>query len=206
MISLLPNTTAADTNGAFAVLAVLGDKSAYKKALDDLVAQAKISQDALLNAQKAQKASEDIRAEAEAKLAEAADKLTKAQDAAAGLDTRAAALTVQINRQSEEHAARMATLETISEKTFKEREAACVTKEKELVALAKTLSDNRVVFDKWRNEETEKARVRADEHANLLARLNAAVADNENQAAQIATAKAILEKRVAQLRSIVGTN
>lgn len=54
MISLTPSTTPQDTNGAFALFALLTDPAAAKKRLDELTAAAKVHQEALTKAQNAQ--------------------------------------------------------------------------------------------------------------------------------------------------------
>jgi hypothetical protein len=66
MISLTPNSTPQDTNGAFAVLAVISDPAAAKKRLAELIDASKEFEAALKAAQ-----------EAEAKAREAASTLDK---------------------------------------------------------------------------------------------------------------------------------
>lgn len=203
MITLLPNTTPADTNGAFAILNLLSDKTGYKKALQDLVDQAKVAKDALLNAQAAQKASEDIRAEAEAKHTEASDKLTQAETKAAELATLEAALNLRQRKLEADHAEHLDRLNRQWKEQFEEREKAVRAKEAEVDSQVKMLSANRVEFDKWRSEEEKKATQREREHIKRLATLDMQIGEGEEKNKQVDALKAELEARHAQLREIV---
>lgn len=74
MISLLPNTTAQDTTGAFAVLAVLADPKAAQKRLQDLVEAAQKHEAAINEHGKVVEAAVKAKAEADAARAAIADR------------------------------------------------------------------------------------------------------------------------------------
>lgn len=124
MISLLPSSPASDTNGAFAIIALIADPVASKARLDELVAQAKANEESLAAANEAQKAAAADRAKAKDTLDSAnqvlsnlvatnrarAERLTAREadlgDASAALRDRAAALDLAEKNSQQDLGAR----------------------------------------------------------------------------------------------------
>jgi uncharacterized protein (DUF3084 family) len=110
MISLTPNSTPQDTNGAFAVLAVISDPAAAKKRLAELIDASKEFEAALKAAQEAE---------------------AKAREAASTLDKREA----EITRREQEVAARELAISE-REKQWAETRAHIVGKVAEVAEVA----------------------------------------------------------------------
>lgn len=201
--AVIPGTTPSDTAGAFAVLAVLGNDSAYKQRLDELVAQVTAANQAA------------DRAAADAKKATAAQ--AAAEQALAALAPREAAVAAKANELQQATSAyqagvaqREAALQASTKQAAADNQASIDAAYKEINE-RKASQDQRNLdlADAERvNEQREASRQQWMEQAvkDLNARQQAVAEAEDKNKAETATLKTMrvdLEKRLGQLRQLI---
>lgn len=200
MISLLPNTTPSDTNGAFAVLALLSDPKAAKKRLEELVQHAKGAQEVLTAAQQTQIAADKRHAEATALMAEAQKSHALAQDAHAGVIS-------ELRSAQQSHDARVAEFEAKIEKAEKalaNKVAAHKEKEAALRQGIAQLADDRATLQRSVDAHNAAVASHEVEHKVLAGKLNDQLSQVRMKSDQLEQLKAFYEDKVAKLKALAG--
>lgn len=198
MISLLPNTTPSDTNGAFAVLALLTDDNKFKKRLKELVQHAKGAQEVLQAAQKTQTEADKKHAAAEALMAEAQGLHAQAQDANAAIDSRAQAA-------QDAHNSRLADFEAKIEKAEKalaNKVAAHKEKEASLRQGVAQLADDRAALQRSVDAHAAAVAAHEREHKELTGKLNDQLAEVRAKANRFAQMQTELDAKLAKLKAL----
>lgn len=199
MISLTPSATTQDAQGAFAILALLGDDNKYKQRLAELQAAAADAQAKLDSIAAAQVAADAKVADANAKLAQAQALVTEAyarQDAAAGLVTAANQRKSDLDLREVQTAEAVKTAEA-------ERQRCQSAAEIDLAARAQALNDQSVKMTAvHRGRQTE-----LDVAASALQAREAALIVKEQdavaEASKLAARSAELEAKFGKLRALL---
>lgn len=195
MISLMPGTTAADTQGAFAVLNLLSDDSKFKKRLEELVAAAQEAYKMIEAAKAESKKAEADKLSAQADL-EAAKQITaEANGRLEKADLQQAAL-IEYERSLQ---AKEKKLQADSDRAFSAREEAVTNKEVEITNRLNDVINRENILGV--NEGVLKQKIREDkaDFDKKFAEIQMARNANADEAASLRALRKELEDKVAQV-------